>query len=498
MRARGALLLLAGAAAAAASMAACSPSPSSKASSPPFWAPLGLKVVHQGPDAYIVNFAGARVQLRGVASNALIQYGPWHQEAPPISRADVEEMAAFGFDFLRLGLSWSRIMPSPGQLNASYLSRIGQVVSWARSADVAVLLDMHQDNYSLYTGPGLESDGAPEWAALTDGVSCTARFLTTTACAMRAWENFFADEKVAGKGVQEWYVEAMLAVLGAAKARGPLTNVAGIELMNEPWYGFSAPADLQHGYRFFAKAIDAIRAAGYQVPVWFEPPIYRVLTNDFTTAAERFSTDGDLVYAPHIYTGVFSPPFSPNASAQLSASYDAAVKEARTFHAALVVDEWGCNASPDWDGWISEQLALQNSHQVGSAFWLFKQRKGPWADWSLVRLDGGLLPVSAGRRDELLASVRLAAYVAARVVSVDGPDDRGRLVLRVVAGKGASLAFSAGLRSPRVQGIFLREDGTTATTHCLHAGQGAVKGSAAVGVVCSVALQPGYHVLVAH
>jgi len=97
------------------------------------------------------------------------------------------------------------------------------------------------------------------------------------------------------------------------------------------------------------------------------------------------------VYTVHIYTGVFSPPFSPVASIPaLQTSYGNAATEAAVFGAPFVVDEYGSSATPEWNSWLTAQLAEQDTYAVGSSFWLWKQRPGRWDNWATVLLDGSL------------------------------------------------------------------------------------------------------------
>ncbi|MGI8557377.1 MAG: hypothetical protein ACR2ND_03540 [Solirubrobacteraceae bacterium] len=52
---------------------------------------------------------------------------------------------------------------------------------------------------------------------------------------------------------------------------------------------------------FYKRMISGRRADGEWRMIWFDPTSIRDLT-DRDEAAARFSTNPDLVYAPHIYT----------------------------------------------------------------------------------------------------------------------------------------------------------------------------------------------------
>jgi endoglycosylceramidase len=366
-------------------------STSTTATSAAIAAPIGVHVIHpNAAGAYLADATGHTVLLRGVNDNALAEYAPDYPQAPSIGASDFTEMAALGMNFVRLQVSWSRIMPKPGEISQPYLDHVARVVSWARSNGVGVLVDMHEDNFSWQSYPGHEADGAPAWANLYDGTPCTPT-ASTTACSLAAFKNFWVNAPVAGKPIQSWYLQAMTAVAKAAGANSNSSNVVGVELMNEPWPSGPTPFETQSLYPFYNRMVSGLRRARIVTPIWFEPSLIRNVTDNAVAGAIHFSADQNLVYAVHIYTGVFSPPFNSTVSqAAIHTSYANAAVEAGAFGAPFVVDEYGSSATPEWNRWLSDQLNRQNAYQVGSSFWLWKQRPGKWDNWSTVQLDGSL------------------------------------------------------------------------------------------------------------
>lgn len=390
---------LTGAALVALCIAVAAPSPAVAASrarvrprpSPPV--PRALPhVVHRAGEAYIADQRGRFLFLRGVAANALIQYASDFQEEVPATAQDFAEMAALGFDVVRLPVSWSRIEPEPGQFDPGYLEQIAQLVRWAQSAGLYVWVDMHQDRYNRNLWPGQEVDGAPDWATITDGVPCLA-LEATTACAQAAAQNFWDDAQVAGEGLQEHYLQALLAVSRRLRSD---RSLLGIELMNEPTPGFVAPPAFERLelWPFYQRMIAGLRQDGEHRMLWFEPNLLRDVTDVDSGAPAPFSGDPDLVYAPHIYTEVFSPPQQPSGvKAHLRASFQTAELEARAYGAPLVDGEWGGGAGGSWEQWMSDELDLQDQYVVGSAFWIWKQQPG-FYNWQTVQIDGSLRPDS--------------------------------------------------------------------------------------------------------
>ncbi|MHB2023915.1 MAG: glycoside hydrolase family 5 protein [Mycobacteriales bacterium] len=397
----------------------------------------GLHVLYPttGPP-YLADPRGRFVLLRGVDSNALVQYASDFQEQVPLHRSDLAEMAALGFNFLRLAVSWSRIAPAPGHIDAAYLAQVVQVLRWAARSRIYVLVDMHQDRYNRHLWPGQEVDGAPDWATLTDGTPCTSIQLSTT-CAQVAEQNFWDNAPVAGRGLQSWYLQALVA-LGRSVERQP--NLAGIELMNEPTQGALPPGAFERGelYPFYRRMIAGMRAAGIKSPLWFEPSVLRDTDDNALSGAGRFSSDPQLVYAVHIYTDVFSPPFSPSdPKAHLRASYQAAAAEARSFGVPWVDDEFGANATPAWDAWLRNQQQLQNQFLVGSGFWVWKQQPGFYG-WGTVEPDGALRRQS--ERAQLLSLPHVDATPGRLLATTVSPNG----LTAKVTGPGGTMALWSG------------------------------------------------------
>lgn len=150
----------------------------------------------------------------------------------------------WGLNCLRLGVIWDGLEPEPGVFDKNYLRKLQQQITWAHENDLYVFLDMHQDLYSVQY-----SDGAPEWATLTDGMAhqtypgiwSDAYF--TSPAVQAALDNFWANTPAPdGVGLQDHYARAWQ-VLAEYFAGQP--NLIGYDLMNEPFPGRQAPLSLQ-------------------------------------------------------------------------------------------------------------------------------------------------------------------------------------------------------------------------------------------------------------
>jgi endoglycosylceramidase len=392
----------------------------------------------------IVDASGRMLLLRGVAVTGMIDYPADYAENPPVTAEDLGEIAALGFDYVRLPVSWSAIEPARGRFARSYLAHVDAVVRAARKRGLYVLVDMHMDRYGRELEPGQESDGAPPWATLT---ACQPG---APVCVQQAWQSFWSDRQ----GIQRQYVQALVAL--SNELRGE-RGLLGLELMNNPSTGTTpSPAfERTQLWPFWRRAIAALRGAGELRPLWL----------DENASAEQSGTDPapgpfhgeDVVLAPHSYDGVFT---AQQGSSSLPQWYSAAAGEAARGRMPLIVGEYGSAGGGAWDSWLIAQLDLQDQYAVGSAFWMWKQRPG-FYNWQLVGLDGGLRSDSDRAQD---LSRPHADAVPGRLVSesfdgghltvaVDGPGGTAQLWSGTQVISGAPSLLPAPLTRASVDGV---------------------------------------------
>ena len=146
-----------------------------------------------------------------------------------------ERLSNYGFNIIRLGVIWDGVEPEPGKYDEKYLDKIEERVNWAASNGMYVLLDMHQDLYSVSF-----SDGAPLWATLTDnqphvtgGIWSDAYFMS--AAVQKAFDNFWANKAAPdGIGLQDHYASMWKHIAGRFANN---KAVIGYDIMNEPFNG---------------------------------------------------------------------------------------------------------------------------------------------------------------------------------------------------------------------------------------------------------------------
>ncbi|HXA42396.1 MAG TPA: cellulase family glycosylhydrolase [Candidatus Solibacter sp.] len=391
--------------------------------------PYQLNYLAVGPAAgpaglpQVTDAAGRTVLLRGVNVNGLEDYwqnSPTPLAVPyPISTSaytgdqcparntavesmavcwfDAPQMRALGYDSVRLAVSWSLLEPQPGQVDTAYIDRIAQVVAWFKAAGMYTIIDMHQDAWSKYiysstgevcpppfqsVGGSREADGAPAWASARVTPACALLGVRELDAAVQEdFQRFWSDVAAPdGVGLQEHYASVVLAL--ASRFHGD-PSVAGYELMNEPSPGFAAPEvmDQVELFPFYSKVIRTVTGAvaGFRQLVFIEPDITRDITDQSNILVpwSVFSSYPNVVYAPHVYTRVFTPDANLNAAAgtpfffPLNGGYDSAVRDAKSLGLPLWVGEFG-NGVPDDESILRAHYGYADAYGIGSSLWVWK------------------------------------------------------------------------------------------------------------------------------
>ncbi|WP_155372872.1 cellulase family glycosylhydrolase [Catellatospora vulcania] len=364
----------------------------------PVAASAGLARLHllaaPGEDGLPVigDVTGRQVILRGVNVNQLIDYhlrDPAIPATAPLTDDDFAQIAAMGFNVVRLGMSWSRLEPRRGEFDQAYLRQISTAVASAKAHGVYVVLDMHQDAWGNAlarpdeqcgggTSPTTGWDGAPAWATVTDAtLHCQFLARDLAPAVATAFGNFYTDRD----GIQTELVRAWAFV---ARAFADEPAVAGYDLLNEPGIGANPPisSGLLLG-RYYAAAITAIRAAeqagqGFAHLAFFEPSVlWSGLAFD-VAPPPGFTDDRQLVFAPHPYSESITMDQSFGLTiASIERNLAVSAQAAAFYGAAYWPGEWGWFGDPAVDGAkVARFGAAQDRLGIGGAFWVWKQGCG--------------------------------------------------------------------------------------------------------------------------
>jgi endoglycosylceramidase len=374
-----------------------------------------LPRLHAEPDpahgGRIADSRGREVLLRGVNVNSLGEYwqGTAIDPTLPLERDDPAEIAAIGWNVVRLIVSWSRVEPRPGDYDERYLDRVAKWIGRFREQGVYTIVDFHQDAWGATLAarpdevcpdgyePAFGWDGAPGWATLDEGQPrCFLNSREVNPAVSAAWANFFADAPgPGGVGIQTRYTRMLAHV---AERFATARAVAGIDVMNEPG-AFGAEQTARLG-TFYERALAAIRrgerrGGGFRHLVLFEPSVLWSLIGQGPPPA--FDHDRNVVYSPHLYGGSIGSEGPPS-----RASFEAARAEAAGFGGAPVLTgEWGgdpARATGEPGDYFLAHQALQDEFGIGATLWTWKQSCGdphaathggepPLPPWNVFAMD---------------------------------------------------------------------------------------------------------------
>jgi hypothetical protein len=355
----------------------------------------------------IGDVTGRRILLRGVNVNQLIDYYLRDPKVPATQKPtdeDFAQIASYGFNVVRLGMSWSRLEPTRGKFDEAYLDEVKAAVASAKAHGIYTVLDMHEDAWGNAlaaprercgggTSPTTGWDGAPAWATITDGaLHCQFMARDLAPAVATAFSNFYADRD----GIQTELVRTWATV---AKAFANEPAVAGYDLLNEPGIGATPPVSnaLLLG-RYYDTAIRAIRegeASGFAHLIFFEPSVLWSGLGFDVTPPPGFTSDAQLVFAPHPYSESITMDQSLGVTiASIERNLAMSAAAAKSYGAALWLGEWGWFGDPAVDGAkVRRFVAAQDRLGVGGAFWVWRQGCGSPETGDDAQSSGNLVSV---------------------------------------------------------------------------------------------------------
>ncbi len=182
-----------------------------------------------------VDHMGRQVILNGINVVNKSKEDNYLFEAGPEFYADLR---SWGFNCIRFIIIWDGLEPESGVFNEEYLLEIDKRIKWAADHGIFVVLDMHQDLFSVKY-----SDGAPDWATLDEDKPHQAGEIWSDAymisqAVQSSFDNFWENKAAPdGIGVQDHYANLWKHI--ASRYRNN-PAVIGYDIMNEPFPGSSA------------------------------------------------------------------------------------------------------------------------------------------------------------------------------------------------------------------------------------------------------------------
>lgn len=202
-----------------------------------------------------------------------------------------KSLAEMGINLVRLGLVWRAVEPHPGQYDEKYLDQMEQYFDLCGKYGIYVYLDMHQDCFH----------GMPDWATVTDSykrrkpklIWAEGYFLDKAV--HRAFDNFWANTPVCGKGLQDYFADMWKHV---AKRFCNKDNLFGFDILNEPFPGTDGGKVFKNIIKSGAKSIFARKKEllGVLKNIKNEDPVKGLLSAlDDKTIVRDVTSSGDLL-----------------------------------------------------------------------------------------------------------------------------------------------------------------------------------------------------------
>lgn len=337
----------------------------------------------------IVGRAGQTVRLLGLDEPSLISGSGNNRITEPdacgegwlpIAASEYTRFRQFGFNSVRLGISWANLEPSPPTVaagrvehhwNRPYLMALDSAVHGFTSHGIAVILDMHQANTSpAFARPRpnrCEGTGLPAW-------------LFPNAGAISAHQgqcDFLLNRAEPGVSVapQSGYEDAWR-LIALRYARNPL--VVAADMYNEP--GYCTGEDLEAFYSTIGAAIRAVA------------PHLLLIYQDRAARGGVFVVDRPLrmrntVYSFHVYANQWS---------QAENTIAMHISHSASWRVPIWIGEFGVQVSHSsrqatsaqlmaWPNVMIPLVAYAKAHDLG---WAFHQYSGG---------STALIPKSSGR-----------------------------------------------------------------------------------------------------
>ena len=314
-----------------------------KLAPPPLLVGPGL---HTTPGHAFVDAGGNAVQLRGLNLVPIWRGSPgrtWDQ-------ARYDQIAAKGFNVVRLVLYWSDFEPQPGAFDQTSLQTLDTAIARAKAAGLRVILD---EIHIWGANGGLQD--VPAWARTGDSVDTVNANATGL---VRMFAARYRDEQA----------------------------VAAYDPVNEP---HRFPVDANGVLRMYDGLIQQIRAVDPYKIILVEPSYGDSSALGSDVDFRLLSDRRNIVWAPHDYfaggdaTGYdaqgwqrgsyvwdgqtgYNAPNRGQLASHLEVQLDAAAGAALP----VWIGEFGIAANaPNRDAWIADQVSLFREHGLGYSWW---------------------------------------------------------------------------------------------------------------------------------
>jgi len=335
---------------------------------------IGLDWLHT-EDKSIVDSYGNVVILRG-ANFMGYEFGAWgrHEEN------DYSRMATWGFNVVRLPISWHYIEPQPGTYNLSYLETyVDRDIGWAKKRGIYIILDMHQWYWSQYftffSQQGEVGNGFPSW--LVSG------YPDTNAGYIKAVTDFWVGKGPNGTAptdtnpsMQDRFINMWRQV--AQKYSGE-SAIAGYDILNEPFSGeLSWEEHSAYLYSFYGNLVSKIRESDIKHII-----VYQHIPA-LTIKYARLLNYSNIMFSFHF--GTLKDNYDGNQT-KLRYAFLQYFGEISDWNIPVYVGEFNTHSEyPNAAQWIFDTVGIFNEYKLAWTWWSYY--KSDYYTASLCYYDG--------------------------------------------------------------------------------------------------------------
>ena len=323
----------------------------------------------------------------GTSASDSCKFGWGGQDAGYFSTTEFDNIASWGFNFVRLPISWENLEPNPPTLqpdrtwvhhwNTQYLQEIDYFVNQFGQRHIAVIPDFHQVDLSpaFQQVPGgvhgsfCEGWGMPTWLYPSVTSPTTGEQVAAAIC------SFFMDESLVGTRVPSPIDGLVVAeqLIASRYANNP--TVIGLDIFNEPWFSRSCgniSSEAQLLVNFDMKISTAISAANPRMLIVFEDPPHGLMPQASSPVITAPPSVPNVVYEVHIYVSNWEV-----AQPLLEAYFSNAKKWGIPLYLGeFNAFEAGNNAiyaqlDPNWQPDTQSMLAYCKTNEISWSYWSY-------------------------------------------------------------------------------------------------------------------------------
>lgn len=217
---------------------------------------------------WIVDNEGNMVILRG-ANFMGYEFGAWNQH----TEEDYARMAGWGFNVVRLPITWHYIEPQPGVYNESYFTNyVDRDIVWAKKYGIYIILDMHQwywsPHFTFFSRWGEKGNGLPTWMSEIYPNSMEGLIQAYTDFWLGMGPNATVADEI-NPSMKDRF-RAMWKYVATRYVNE--STIAAYELFNEPFQGnISTPEHANYLYSFYEKLVSDIRTIDSKHIIAYQP-----------------------------------------------------------------------------------------------------------------------------------------------------------------------------------------------------------------------------------